>query len=239
VAPSPDASAFAAIAAQLQCETDEQLAAKSIAQQALELVEDARHVSLTIAPAEGRYETLASTDHTATRADLLQYQLGEGPCLEVAECVSCFRSGDVAADQRWPRWGPEAGRLGLCSVLAVRLVGPGRDTQGALNFYSPDLGAFAEPETVDLAQVYAVHAANALSSAQLATGLQTALTSRHTIGLAQGILMERYGLDQHRSFELLRRTSSVQNVKLRDVAAAVVETGVLPGPTGPPSPMRS
>ena len=137
---------------------------------------------------------------------------------------------DVTADPRWPRWGPEAGRLGLRSVLAVRLATPGQDTQGALNFYSPDVGAFAESETVDLAQVYAVHAANALSSAHLATGLQTALTSRHTIGLAQGILMERYGLDQHHSFELLRRTSSVHNVKLRDVAAAVVETGVLPGP---------
>jgi ANTAR domain/GAF domain len=227
--PSPDASAFAAIAAQLQCETDEDMAARTIAQRALELVTEALHVSLTISPAEGRYETLASTSHTATSADLLQYELGEGPCLEVAECASWFRSGDVPADPRWPRWGPEAGRLGLRSVLAVRLVTPGQDTHGALNFYSPDVGAFAEPETVDLAQVYAVHAANALSSAHLATGLQTALSSRHTIGLAQGILMERYGLDQHRSFELLRRTSSVHNVKLRDVAAAVVETGVLPG----------
>lgn len=224
----PDASAFAEIAAQLQSETDESLAAHSIALRALELVEEAGHAGLTISHAEGRYETLASTDRTAASADLLQYELREGPCVEVAKCVSWFRSGDVTADRRWPRWGPEAGRLGLRSVLAVRLASPKRDTQGALNFYSPTPG-LAEPETVDLAQVYAVHAANALSAAHLATGLQTALTSRHTIGLAQGILMERYGLDQHRSFELLRRTSSVQNVKRRDVAAAVVETGVLPG----------
>ena len=91
--PSPDASAFAAIAAQLQCETDEDMAARTIAQRALELLPEALHVSLTIAPAEGRYETLASTSHTATSADLMQYELGEGPCLEVAECVSWFRSG--------------------------------------------------------------------------------------------------------------------------------------------------
>lgn len=227
--PSPDASAFAALAAQLQSETDEDLAAQTIAQRALELVEEAGHASVTVSPAEGRHRTLASTSPVATSADLRQYELREGPCLEATECVSWFRSGDVGTDPRWPRWGPEAERLGLRSVLAVRLVTPGQDTNGALNLYSPEVGAFADTETVDLAQVYAVHAANALSSARLATGLQTALTSRHTIGLAQSNLMERYGLDQQRSFELLRRTSSVHNVKLRDVASAVVETGVLPG----------
>ena len=119
-------------------------------------------------------------------------------------------------------------------MLAVRLTAHDGSADGALNFYSTARSVFADPETIDLAQVYAAHAANALSSAHLVTGLQTALTSRHTIGLAQGILMERYQLDQQGSFELLRRTSSVHNVKLRDVAARVVETGVLP----PPEPLR-
>jgi hypothetical protein len=227
--PHPDASAFAYLAAQLHSELDEEVTARTIVRRAVEVVDEADEVSLTVIVG-GRHETLASTGDAAVRADALQYELGEGPCLEAAECASWFRSGDVGSDRRWPAWGPRAGRLGLTSVLAVRLAAHDGSADGALNFYSSARSVFADPETIDLAQVYAVHAANALSSAQLVTGLQTALTSRHTIGLAQGILMERYQLDRHRSFELLRRTSSVHNVKLRDVAARVVETGLLPSP---------
>ena len=46
--------------------------------------------------------------------------------------------------------------------------------------------------------------------------------------MAQGIAMERYGIDQHQSFELLRRLSSTTNVKLRDVATQIVETRAIP-----------
>jgi AmiR/NasT family two-component response regulator len=46
--------------------------------------------------------------------------------------------------------------------------------------------------------------------------------------MAQGIAMERYGIDAQQSFELLRRLSSTTNVKLRDVAAQIVETRTIP-----------
>ena len=228
--PSPDASAFAALAAQLQSESDEEVTAQTVVTAARELVDEAAEVSLTVTGGRGCYETLAATGAAAEAPTPCSTSWGRVPCLEVAEWPSWFRSGDVTTDPRWPRWGPGAGELGLRSVLAVRLVTAGRATEGALNFYSADTGAFVDPETVDVAQVYAVHAANALSSAKLVTGLQTALSSRHTIGLAQGILMERYGLDPQRSFELLRRTSSVHNLKLRDVAAARRRHRPPPGP---------
>ena len=99
---------------------------------------------------------------------------------------------------------------------------------GALNLYSGTTGAFADRDVVDLALVYAVHATTALSSARRASTLQTAVSSRHVIGMAQGIAMERYGIDQHQSFELLRRLSSTTNVKLRDVATQIVETRAIP-----------
>jgi hypothetical protein len=226
--PTPDASAFAALASQLLSESDKEVTAQTIVDRGLELVDEARDVSLTVTTGRAGFQTLAATGAAAEAADHLQYELGEGPCVEAADCRGWFRSGDVSTDPRWPRWGPGAGELGLRSVLAVRLVTPTDRIGAALNFYTDVTGAFVDPETVDLAQVYAVHAANALSAAQLVSGLQTALTSRHTIGLAQGILMERYRLDREHSFELLRRTSSVHNVKLREVAEGVVDTGVLP-----------
>ena len=84
-----------------------------------------------------------------------------------------------------------------------------------------------------------MHATNALNSARLVSGLQTAVHSRHLIGVAQGILMATYDLTMDQSFELLRRYSSQTNTKIRDVAQHVVDTGALPrngdasAPAGP------
>jgi AmiR/NasT family two-component response regulator len=64
-------------------------------------------------------------------------------------------------------------------------------------------------------------------------GLQAALASRHMIGMAQGILMLRYGVDETKAFAFLSRTSQQENVKLREVAQRIVQQvgseGVGPG----------
>ena len=76
--------------------------------------------------------------------------------------------------------------------------------------------------------VYGVHAGHALAMAHMVTTLQEGIESRHEIGLAQGILMSRYDMDRNQAFESLRRYSSHANVKLREVAALVIDTGQLP-----------
>jgi GAF domain-containing protein len=218
---------FAALAAELQQEPDEALTSRAIVTRMRDLVPEADQVSLTIRTSRGGHKTLASSDPLAEEADALQYALGEGPCVEIADTGGWLRSGDVGTDSRYPAWGPRAAELGVGSLLAVAVTdreGP----LGALNLYSGRTGAFADRDVVDLALVYAVHATTALSSARRASTLQTAVSSRHVIGMAQGIAMERYGIDQHQSFELLRRLSSTTNVKLRDVAAQIVATRAIP-----------
>jgi GAF domain-containing protein len=218
---------FAALAAELQQEPDEALTSRAIVTRMRDLVPEADQVSLTIRTSRGGHKTLASSDPLAQEADALQYALGEGPCLEIADTGGWLRSGDVGTDSRYPAWGPRAAELGVGSLLAVAVTD--RDEPlGALNLYSTRTGAFADRDVVDIALVYAVHATNALSSARRASTLQTAVSSRHVIGMAQGIVMERYGIDQHQSFELLRRLSSTTNVKLRDVAAQIVATRAIP-----------
>lgn len=218
---------FAALAAELQLEPDEAFASRVIVTRMHELLPEADHVSLTIRTTRDRHTTLASSAEVADRADALQYDLSEGPCIEVADHGGWLRSGSVETDARWPAWGPRAAELGVRSLLSVPLTDR-EDPLGSLNLYSADADSFAEREVVDLALVYAAHATTALSSARRASTLQTAVGSRHVIGMAQGIAMERYGLDQHQSFELLRRLSSTTNVKLRDVAAQIVETRAIP-----------
>lgn len=219
---------FARVASELHASPDAEMTAERIVQLLAELVSDAGPVSMTVRAGK-RYTTVASTDELASRADALQYETGEGPCLDAADDdASWLRSGDVGADERWPAWGPRAAEAGVGSLLSVRLLGNG-GPQGALNVYSRRTGQFTDRDLIDQVLIYAVHATHALAAAQQSEGLTTALTSRHLIGMAQGILMERYGLSQAQSFALLRRLSTTSNTKLRDIAAEIVTTRRLPG----------
>ncbi|QWC83942.1 ANTAR domain-containing protein [Nocardioidaceae bacterium] len=74
-----------------------------------------------------------------------------------------------------------------------------------------------------MAKIYGAHASVALAAAREGEQLRAAVDSRHLIGLAQGILMERFDISVDRAFEVLRRYSQTRNVKLRQIAAEVVE----------------
>jgi len=62
--------------------------------------------------------------------------------------------------------------------------------------------------------------------------LHSALSSREVIGQAQGILMERERIAPDQAFDVLRRASQYLNIKLREVAQTLVDTGERPE-TGP------
>jgi len=64
----------------------------------------------------------------------------------------------------------------------------------------------------------------ALGHAREVDQLHQALQSSRTIGTAIGIVMERYRLDQERAFGFLTRASSHSNLKVRDVAARIVDS---------------
>jgi DNA-binding response OmpR family regulator len=61
--------------------------------------------------------------------------------------------------------------------------------------------------------------------------LRQALQTNRTIGTAAGIVMARYELDPQQAFQVLVRTSQQNNRKLHEIAAEVVRTGSLPGPS--------
>ncbi len=75
----------------------------------------------------------------------------------------------------------------------------------------------------------ALAAAQALAQQkEHAEHLDQALASRDVIGQAKGILMERERLTSDQAFDLLRRASQMLNIKLREVADRVAETGERP-----------
>ena len=209
---------------------------RDIAAHAVALVPGAHHAGVCVLAPRGRaHRVLAATDDAARECDALQLALGEGPSFGISAEERLLVSGDVGADPRWRRWGPRAAEHDVASVMTLRLeTRDGRVTTASLYGRAPS--AFADPGVRELALLFARHAGAALGAAREISGLETALQSRHTIGVAQGVLMERYGLTVDAAFDVLLRSSSTTNVKLRDVAAEIVSSGSLPDPlqTGSP-----
>jgi hypothetical protein len=58
--------------------------------------------------------------------------------------------------------------------------------------------------------------------------LERAVESHRLVGQAMGILIERHRIVSEEAFEVLRRASQDHNVKLREVARRVIETGAEP-----------
>lgn len=202
-----------------------------ICHNALLVVPTSSFCGITVRRRRGRLETLAHTDELALRCDELQYDLDEGPCVSSVEDDKPFLIRSTAHDHRWPRWGPKVADLGVHSLVSAQLsaatLDPDRDPLGAINIYAREADAF-DAADVERLHVYGVHAGNALAMAHMVTTLQEAVEGRHEIGLAQGILMSRYGLDREQAFESLRRYSNHANVKLREVAGLVIHLGELP-----------
>jgi GAF domain-containing protein len=171
-------------------------------------------------------ETPAATSEVAAQADRLQYELGEGPCLQSLHHRRTVRIDDLPTDPRWPRWGPRAADLGIRAIRCFPLHLADR-TLGALNLYAESPAAF-EDEDDAVGSVFAAHAAMALATALSEQGLTAALENRNVIGQAQGILIERHRLTSAQAFEVLRRASQSAGLKLSEIARTLVETGDVP-----------
>ncbi|GAB5018175.1 hypothetical protein JHV675_12080 [Mycobacterium avium subsp. hominissuis] len=50
------------------------------------------------------------------------------------------------------------------------------------------------------------------------------MSTRDRIGQAKGIIMERFGVDDVRAFDLLRRLSQESQVKLVEIAQQIIDT---------------
>ena len=221
---TPRAIDFADMAIRLHDEDDVGSTLESI----LKLVCETVHADMAgvmLLRRGGRVETAAVTEPLAKQADDLQLTCNEGPCLEAMDDQS-FIVDDTATEERWAQWCREVTDLGIRSVLSIRLF-TRQATIGALNIYGRRTRQFGVDDA-RVASIFAGHASVALAAAQTESGLRDAVEGRHLIGLAQGILMERFNLDRDAAFAVLRRYSQDRNIKLRAVANHVVEERALP-----------
>lgn len=179
----------------------------------------------------GTMATAAASSPLAVEIDQMQLEADEGPCLAAAIQGATFYAHDLTEDTRWPTFAAAATAAGIRTVLAFPLS---VDLPSALNLYARVPAAFG---ATDRAQglLFATLARLALDSAReraadvnKAHNLTQALRTRELIGQAQGILIERDRITADQAFEVLRRASQNMNIKLREVAETLVETGETP-----------
>jgi transcriptional regulator with GAF, ATPase, and Fis domain len=168
---------------------------------------------------QGRRTDVVSSSPEAEQADLAQLHHHEGPGIEAMSNPDPVVIDDVAADERWQRWRSQVADMGFKSAIALPL-GTTRSTLGALNVYSTQPKTFTARASVG--RLYARHASVALVAARHELGLRQAIDARHAIGQAQGILMERHGLDADKAFAMLRESARNHNLTLSQRAEQII-----------------
>lgn len=176
---------------------------------------------------DSRVITAAATDDFTLKIDTDQYENREGPCLQALSTQEVVKVKDVATDSRWPNFVEEAVRDGLGSVLSMPLAVRNQPI-GALNLYAKQPNSFGEASE-PVARLFAAQASVAISNAQvyssavrLSEQLKEAIKTREVIGEAKGILIAQEGVSEDEAFDMLKRVSQNQNVKLRDIAQKIV-----------------
>lgn len=223
---------FADMARRLADAGDESGVLQAVCALAVAMVEGCEHASVSVA--DGRQTTTAAASgETAEQLDRLQYETGQGPCLEAIDAHAVFRIDDLRAETRWPRFSHRAvEETSARSMLSFQLFRRST-TMGALNLSSDRPGGLGT-DAEEFGTVFAAHAAVALAGAKDRANLEHAVETRQVIGEAVGMMMARQGVDAEAAFDMLRRASQRMNVKVRDIARRVVESGP-EGGQGPPS----
>ena len=202
------------------------LSLATVVRMAQAVVGNADGASITV-PRDGRLSTVAASDEVVLEMDRDQYDTGQGPCLDAATQGLVFHITQLAGESRWPAFVPRASARGIQSILSTPLLAQDRPV-GALNIYSRTGGAFAEHER-DWAGQFAAQAALVLDASTQdpgQDGLQdkvwSALASRESIAIAQGVVIHRYDVSAQQAYALLREYSRRSGTPLREVCDLVI-----------------
>jgi GAF domain-containing protein len=184
---------------------------------------DADAVSLALADSAHSLQVVAATEERAGR--LQAAAVGQ---YDAYRHGGCIQADLRQSNPHWPNSVVRAAWAGYRTVAGIPLR-QGGGTIGALNafricgepFTDADLEraqAVAALTTTALSQQHALHHVTVLAGQ-----LQEALVSRIVIEQAKGVLAERLHLDMTHAFGVLRKRARDGNLRLHDVARAVVE----------------
>ena len=193
---------------------------------------DVASAGLLLADERGVLHVLAASSERTRELEVFQLQREEGPCRDSYLEGAAISVPDLAAEtERWPQFAPHALAAGFASVhaLPMRL----RETKlGTLGLFGTTVGELNAEDLslgqalADVASVAVVQDRTSNDSAAINAQLQSALTSRVVLEQAKGVLAQQGALEMHEAFLVLRRYARDHNLRLTDLATAVVQRQV-------------
>lgn len=219
------ASVFGDLALALHHPDDPETTLQAIVEAAVRLIPGCDDGSIIVVTGRRKVTSTVASGDLPKRLDALQEEYREGPCLDAVFDHATVCVPDLAADPRWPAFSRRAVEAGAGGMLAFQLHVAG-DNLGALNLLSHRAGAFDE-ESQHVGELFATHASVAFAAARRQAATTRTVATRHLIGQAEGILMERHKISADQAFALLVQASQRSNTKLREVAGWLVHSGQL------------
>jgi GAF domain-containing protein len=182
-----------------------------------------------LASPSGALQLVAASSEAMRVVETFELQSQEGPCLDA------FGTGEPVEQEnletgtgRWPRFATVAVEAGFHSAFALPLRL--RDTViGAMNLFGTESVAMAEDDVLvarafaDLATISVLQHQAMTEAQRINEQLTQALSSRVLIEQAKGVVFERAGIDMAEAFERLRRYARNHNMRLTEVAQAIID----------------
>jgi GAF domain-containing protein len=185
---------------------------------------DAASIAISIA---GRPATAAITARVALELDLVQYDLGDGPCLTSFQTVSTLRIDLIDQDDDFPHFALAAKQRGIRAVLSVPATW-GTEIVGTLNIYSRT-HPFDE-SAATIAAVLAAQLAIAISrSPEFAAARAVVEEAQRNadddadINLATGLLMVEQACTTEQAQGLLREAATHDEHTILEIAHRIIE----------------
>jgi GAF domain-containing protein len=189
---------------------------------------------VSLAPDGTRLTFVTATDEDIAAIEDVQLSAAEGPCHEAYLTGEPVTIPFLELDERWPTYRQAAIERGVLAVAGIPMPGACGPRIGAVNIYvrRPLVWGYEELDVArilaDMASGYILNVGQRHDAENQSEQLHHALEGRDVIGQAKGILMAHHRIGASAAFELLRRVSQDRNLKLRQVAAQVVEDRRLP-----------
>jgi hypothetical protein len=171
----------------------------------------------------------AASDAVSQRIDELEFDLGEGPCMDAFASRRPVLEADIddGGKARWPLYSAAAHNEGIRAAFAFPLqIGAAR--LGVLDLHRKQPGSLSADELAraltfaDVATTMLLDAQRAAEQDTAADGLDEAMAYHFELHQAQGMVMVQLGVSLTAALALLRAHAYAHDRDLVDVARDVV-----------------
>jgi hypothetical protein len=196
-------------------------------------IEGCDFAALLLVDGDGVMTVPAQTDRAVDDLGLGRNPARGSTFLDALTSQVPFYAADIA-DGSWTDLSVEVESVEVRGVLMFPLMA--NDKRGGLVLFAHYPHAFGIVDRArGLVMAYLAGVAFGATDAldhedRVAVNLQSSLAIREVISQAQGILMEREHIGADQAFTLLRRASTGLEVKMREVAQALIDSGEWPDP---------